>query len=85
VAQYILVAEATLLRYRGVMASTPILPALFGHILIPQAVTEELKAPRKCHIGDTRPTGDDFAARSGYTVGAFSGTPRCPMPGSCAT
>ena len=45
VAQYILVAEATPLRYHGLMASTPILPALFGHTLIPQAVTEELKAP----------------------------------------
>jgi hypothetical protein len=45
VAQYILLAKATPLRYRGVMASTRILPALFGHIMIPQAVREELKAP----------------------------------------
>jgi predicted nucleic acid-binding protein len=42
----IVVADATPLHYLALIASTPILPVLFGHILIPHAVAEELQHPQ---------------------------------------
>jgi predicted nucleic acid-binding protein len=42
----LVVADATPLHYLVLIASTPILPVLFGHILIPHAVAEELQHPQ---------------------------------------
>jgi predicted nucleic acid-binding protein len=42
----LVVADTTPLHYLVLIGSTPILPALFGHILIPHAVAEELQHPQ---------------------------------------
>jgi predicted nucleic acid-binding protein len=41
----LVVADAPLLHYLVLIGSTPILAALFSHILIPYAVAEELQHP----------------------------------------
>jgi predicted nucleic acid-binding protein len=41
----LVVADAPPLHYLVLIGSTPILAALFGHILIPHAIAEELQHP----------------------------------------